>query len=133
MQTVFFILIFLVLAGLFVQNYLESNANQDASPVELTFKEWLQHTWLEIILNIICFTLFCFGIDIGLGEKAAVVAADGSNDTAIKIMLVAAFATATAIKKLVQFTLLPVVAGLIKARNAKKLLRDKMRTAAARK
>lgn len=133
MQTLFFIIIALCLVGLFVKSYYETDAMQDASPVELTFKEWLQHTWLEIFLDFACFAAFCAGIDIGLAQKGIEVSVEGVNQAAFIAMVAAAYATANAIRNLVQISFLPIFSKLLKARNAKKLLRDKMRTAAARK
>lgn len=130
MQTLFFIVVFLCLAGLFVKSYFETDAMQDASPVQLTFSEWLKHTWLEIALNLLCYVALCAGIDIGLAQKGIEVAVEGVNQTAFIAMTGAAFATATAIRNLVQLSLLPFFSKILKARTAKKLLRDKMKYSA---
>lgn len=126
MQTLFFIVIFLSLVGLFVKSYYETDATQEASIVELTFSEWLKHTWLEIFLNIGCFIALCFGIDIGLAQKGIEVAVEGVNQTAFMAMITAGFVTATGIRNLVQLSLLPIFTKILKARTAKKVLRDKM-------
>jgi len=126
MQTLFFIVVALCLIGLFVKSYYETDAMQEASPVELTLSEWLQHTWLEIVLDFVCFTALCFGIDIGLAQKGIEVAVEGVNQAAFIAMIGAAYATANAIRNLVQISLLPFFSKILKARTAKKLLRDKM-------
>ncbi len=125
MQNLILIVTFLSLVGLFVQNYVQLSQDAEASPTELTFKEWLKHTWLEIILNLLCFGAVCFGINIGLNEKAVEVAV-GSQSDAFKLAFVSALATATAIKKFVQVTLLPIFSALFNARTARSLLRDKV-------
>lgn len=126
MQTLFFIGIFIVLVGLFVQNYFQLAADAEASPTDLSFGEWLKHSWLEIVLNLGCFAALCFGIDIGLADKASLIAADGDASNAFLIMISAAIATATGIKKLVQFTLLPMFSLIFKSKSARNLLREKV-------
>lgn len=126
MQTLLLILTGLIIFVQFGQNYVQLANDAEASPTELSFNEWLKHTWLEIILNLGCFAALCFGIDIGLGEHLATVAASGDPTNLFMITVATAVATAAGIRKIVQLTLLPMFSFLFKARTARKVLRDKV-------
>lgn len=114
------------LLALFFQNYLEVSATATASPENFSFGEWLKHTWLELLLNIGCFVALCLGINIGLAEKLSIVASQHDDTNLLAITLATALATASGIRKLVQFTLLPIINAVFKTKTAKAALNAKM-------
>ena len=129
MQTLLLIVTLLVLIAMFVQNYIQLAADAEASPTELTFKEWLKHTWLEIILNFGCLTALFLGVDIGLADQLANLAGKGIDSNAFVGAIAVGVGTATAIRRLVQLTLLPLFGFILKTKTARAALRAKVEEA----
>lgn len=127
MQNVFFlVIVFLGLVVLQWQNYVRLAKDAEAGPTDLSLGEWIKHTLIELICDIVLFVAFCLKVDLGLGEKLANLATHGDSSTANSLSFAGAIAIATLIYKTVQLTILPLINGLLKLQTARKLLRNKV-------
>lgn len=116
---------FLTLVAMFAQSYTKLQNDAGVVGPNLSFNEWLRHTAVEIVLNLLLFIAVCLGINIGLAEKISHVATS-DEISAFSVAFSGAVATGTLIYKTVQLTFLPLWNSLTGAVTARKLLRDKI-------
>lgn len=129
MHTFLLAVVLLTIIGLFWQRWTQLNNDAEPGPANITFSEWAKHTVIEFILDVLVFTGYCFGINIGIGEK---VATQVSGDLPPELLTIsAAIATGLLIYKTVQVTILPIWNGITGAVTARKLLRNKVEVAVA--
>lgn len=122
-------IVLLTLVGIFLQRWNEISKDAESGPSNITFKEWLRLSAVEMLLNLGLFIALCTGVDINSLLKAADAVASGVGTYTDITSIAGAFATGSAIYKVVQFTLLPLWNLTTGARTARKKLRIKVESA----
>jgi hypothetical protein len=116
-------IVLLTIVGIFLQRWAEIKNDANVGPAELSFNDWLRHSAVEMTLNLILFVALALGVNVDSLIKAADTVASGIGTYSDVTSIAGAFATGSAIYKVVQLTLLPLWNVLTGATTARKKLR----------
>lgn len=126
MQQIFLLgIVLLTLILIFLQRYQQIKKDAAVSTADLTFWEWLEHSAIEIVFNIVFFIALCMGINIDSLIHATQTVTENARQ-ADQVSILGAIATGTAIYKGVQFTVLPLFNWISGAKTARAKLRNKV-------